>query len=202
MPTDRVYRAHRQERVWNLESHNAKESGISSPIHNPGLGRQVKRRYCAGTAPVMWRCTRCVALHPLRRAAPVTWRCTRTERVQCLRIGCNAYGSGVPRSQTRTCVEPGIPQREGKRHKLPYTQPGTWQANQGGDITRGAAPVTWCCTRSERVQCLQIGCNAYRSGVPRSQTRTREEPGISQRERKRPQYPYTKPGTWQTCDSP
>ena len=77
MPTDRVYRAPRQERAWNLESRNAKESGISSPIHNPGLGRQVKRRYCAGTAPVMWRCTRCVALHPLRRAAPVAGRCTR-----------------------------------------------------------------------------------------------------------------------------
>ena len=93
-----------------------------------------------------------VVLHPLRGAAPVTWRCTRTERVQCLRIGCNARGSGVRRSQIRTSVEPGIPQREGKRHKLPYTQPGTWQANQGGDITRGAAPE-------------QNGCNAYGSGV-------------------------------------
>ena len=94
-------------------------------------------------------------------------------------------------------------QRERKRPKLPYTQPGTWQANQGATSRgalhplRGAAPVTWCCTRSERVQCLQIGCNAYRSGVPRSQARTREEPGISQREGKRSQRPYTQPGTWQ-----
>ena len=30
---------------------------------------------------------------------------------------------------------------------------------------RGAAPVTWRCTRTEGVQCLQIGCNAYRSGA-------------------------------------
>ena len=133
-----------------------------------------------GSVPVAWLCTRYGALHPLRGAAPE-------------QNGCNAHGSGVPRSHTRTTAEPGIPQREGKRHKLPYTQPGTWQANQGGDITRGAAPVTWCCTRSERVQCLQIGCNAYRSGVPRSQTRTREEPGISQRERKRPKRPLHKP---------
>ena len=30
---------------------------------------------------------------------------------------------------------------------------------------RRAAPVTWRCTRTEGVQCLQIGCNAYRSGA-------------------------------------
>ena len=123
----------------------------------------IKRRHHA------WRGTCYVALHPLRGAAPVTWRYTRTERVQCPRIGCNAYGSGVPRSQIRTCVEPGIPQRERRRPKRPYTKPGTWQANQGGDITRGAAPVAWRCTRTERVQCLRIGCNARGSGVPRSQ---------------------------------
>ena len=50
----------------------------------------------------MWRCTRYVALHPLRGAAPVTWRCTRTEEVHCLRIGCSAptyknkRGTGTP----------------------------------------------------------------------------------------------------------
>ena len=87
MPTDRVYRAPRQECVWNLESHNAKESGISSPIHNPGLGRRIKGATSRG------------ALHPLRGAAPD-------------QIGCNAYRSGVPRSQARTREEPGIPQRE------------------------------------------------------------------------------------------
>ena len=55
-----------------------------------------------GTAPVMWRCTRYVALHPLRGTAPVMWRCTRTEEVHCLRIGCSAptnknkRGTGPP----------------------------------------------------------------------------------------------------------
>ncbi len=122
MPTDRVYRARRQECVWNLESHNAKERGLNAPIHNPGLGRPIKGRHDAG------RCTRCVALYPLRGAAPVTWRYTRSDRVQCLRIGCNAYRSGVPRSQTRTREEPGISQRERKRPQYPYTKPGTWQA--------------------------------------------------------------------------
>ena len=46
-------------------------------------------------APVASRCTRYVALHPLRRATPVTSRYTRSERVHCLRIGCIAYGSGA-----------------------------------------------------------------------------------------------------------
>ena len=36
MPTDRVYRAPRQERVRNLESRNAKESGLSAPYITPG----------------------------------------------------------------------------------------------------------------------------------------------------------------------
>ena len=40
-------------------------------------------------------CTRYVALHPLRHTAPVTSRCTRSERVQCLRIGCNASPSSA-----------------------------------------------------------------------------------------------------------
>ena len=67
---------------------------------------------------------------------------------------------------------------------------------------RGAAPFTGRYTRSERVQCPRIGCNAHGSGVPRSQTRTTAEHGTPQHERKRPQRPYMKPVTWQTCDSP
>ena len=31
---------------------------------------------------------------------------------------------------------------------------------------RGATPVTWRYTRSDRVQCPRIGCNAHGSGVP------------------------------------
>ena len=36
------------------------------------------------------RCTRYVALHPLRGATPDVGRYTRSEEVQCLRIGCSA----------------------------------------------------------------------------------------------------------------
>ena len=31
MPTDRVYRARRQERAGNMEPHNTKESGLNAP---------------------------------------------------------------------------------------------------------------------------------------------------------------------------
>ena len=61
-----------------------------------------------GSAPVVtWRCTRYVALHPLRRDAPVTSRCTRYVALHPLRRdapeqkGCTAYGSGVAPSSTR-----------------------------------------------------------------------------------------------------
>ena len=44
-----------------------------------------------GDAPVTWRCTRYVALHPIRTGA------MPTERVQCLRIGCTAQRSNTPK---------------------------------------------------------------------------------------------------------
>ena len=49
---------------------NTKGSGLNKPPQNPGLDKQREGR-----------CTRYVALHPLRGAAPVMWRCTRTEGV-------------------------------------------------------------------------------------------------------------------------
>ena len=109
MPTDRVYRARRQECVWNLESHNAKESGISSPIHNPGLGRRIKGATSRG------------ALHLLRGAAPD-------------QNGCNAYRSGamptdrVCRARRQERVR-NLESHNAKDSGLsaPYINPGTWQ---------------------------------------------------------------------------
>ena len=43
MPTDRVCRAHRQERVRNLEPRNVKEGVLSAPTRDPGLGKPIKR---------------------------------------------------------------------------------------------------------------------------------------------------------------
>ena len=67
-------------------------------------------RHCWGTTPISGEVGLTARLHPLRRAAPVTWHYTRSERVHCLRIGCNAYGSGAlptdrvqhPQSQEQT----------------------------------------------------------------------------------------------------
>ena len=57
-------------------------------------------------APVTSRCTRYVALHPLRGATPVTRRNTRSEGVHCLRIGCSTPSHKNKRGscETRTWV--------------------------------------------------------------------------------------------------
>ena len=69
---------------------NTKGSGLNKPPQNAGLDTPAK-----GIAPVTWRCTRYVAIHPLRGAAPEQKGCNAyrsgampTDRVQCLQIGC------------------------------------------------------------------------------------------------------------------
>ena len=155
-----------------------------------------------GATPVMWRYTRYVVLHPLRGATPD-------------QIGCNAHGSGVPGSQTGLIGEPGIPQCERRRPQRTYTEPGTWQANQvvtsRGALHPlcGATPVVWCYTRSERVHCSRIGCNAHGLGAmptDRVQCPRIGCTGLADRNdrgtwnpairKKRPQHPHTNPGTW------
>ncbi len=172
------------------------------------------------------RCTRYVALHPLRRAAPVAWRCTRYVALHLLRNaapdqnGCNAYGSGAAHQNTSTetkstrTLRDTTPTRSGFSAQSPIegtAKPETTQKTQrstspetlySGRITafppgggqhratpthistqhaapvterytrcvaphplRGAAPVTRLCTRSERVQCLRIGCSASPSSA-------------------------------------
>mgnify|MGYP001722879199 CR=1 FL=1 len=74
MPTDRVHRARRQERSWNLESRNTEERGLNTPIQNLGLGRTIKWRRHVG------RYTRYVALHPIRTGAMPTDRVYRARR--------------------------------------------------------------------------------------------------------------------------
>ena len=89
-------------RNHNMRRHKDPSRRQSKP------GRQLKPRRPpqprqSPQPPQAWgRCTRYVALHPLRGGAPVTWRCTRTEEVHCLRIGCSApthknkRGTGTP----------------------------------------------------------------------------------------------------------
>ena len=77
----------------------AEDNPSSEDAHIPGHHNCQKHR---GTAPVTWRCTRYVAVHPLRGGAPDMGHCTRTEEVHCLRIGCSApthknkRGTGTP----------------------------------------------------------------------------------------------------------
>ena len=80
-------------------------------------------------APVTSRCTRYVALHPLRRAAPVTWHYTRSERVHCLRIGCIAYGSGAPHNA-------GTHHRRLCRPRTYHPRTGTHEATRAPSPTR------------------------------------------------------------------
>ena len=97
----------RELRATFLRNHNMRHH--NDPTKCPKPGRQLKPRrppqprQSPQPPQARGRCTRYVALHPLRGAAPVTWRCTRTEEVHCLRIGCSApthkkkRGTGTPR---------------------------------------------------------------------------------------------------------
>ena len=58
--------------VW-IGGHDRPREGAADPRHRcVWTGVQGMSR---------WRCTRYVALHPLRGGAPLMWRCTRTEGV-------------------------------------------------------------------------------------------------------------------------
>ena len=123
-----------------------------------------------GTAPVTWRYTRYVALHPIRTGA------MPTDRVQCLRIGCTAQRSTTPKKSlpprthhpqtgTRSHKNPKH-RRCGGRRRDRRARPRYWWRLALHPL-RGDAPVTWRYTRSERVQCLRIGCTAQRTNTPK-----------------------------------
>ena len=76
-----------------------------------------------GTAPVTWRCTRYVAVHPLRGGAPEQKRCI-------------AYGSGAVPQHTRTNAE--LAHRTTHRHTPPCA-PGPYWRRDGH-----AAHATTC----------------------------------------------------------
>ena len=68
----------------------AEDNSSTEDPHNPD-SRHNRHKH-GGAAPVTWRCTRYVALHPLRGGAPEQKRCI-------------AYGSGAVPQQTRTNAE-------------------------------------------------------------------------------------------------
>ena len=95
------------------------------------------------TTPVTSRCTRYVALHPLRRATPVTSRYTRSERVHCLRIGCIAYGSGAPHNagthHRRVCRPARITRRQ--EHTKPQNPKPHPQQRNTGNTSKHTGPA-------------------------------------------------------------
>ena len=149
--------------------------------------RYVALHLLRGATPVMWRCTRYRALHPLCGAAPLTWRCTRSERVHCLHIGCSAHTNKPKRGYAhlphRQCTTHHCDALLGqtlryllasatppiKRNTPPHKPNRSARRNHTGHHIhnralhplRSAAPLTWRCTRSERVHCLHIGCIAH-----------------------------------------
>ena len=132
-----------------------------------------------GTAPVTWRCTRYVALHPLRGATPD-------------QNGCIAYGSGAaptltsPNADTHTsprtghappttathyldrhCATYSPAQRPPSSATLPLTNPTAARVA----TTQGTTSTTGHCTRYVALHLLrsaapdQNGCIAYGSGA-------------------------------------
>ena len=137
-----------------------------------------------GTAPVTWRCTRYVALHPLRGATPD-------------QNGCIAYGSGAaptltsPNADTHTsprtghappttathyldrhCATYSPAQRPPSSATLPLTSPTAARVA----TTQGTTSTTGHCTRYVALHPLrgatpvQNGCIAYGSGAPPTPT--------------------------------
>ena len=77
----------------------AEDNASPEDPHNPD-SRHNRHKH-GGAAPVMWRCTRYVAVHPLRGGAPEQKRCI-------------AYGSGAVPQHTRTNAE--LAHRTTRRH--------------------------------------------------------------------------------------
>ena len=102
------------------------------------------------------------ALHPLRGDAPVTWQYTRSERVQCLRIGCNAYGSGVPHNaripQRRVCRPARITHRQEHTKPQDPQAPPVWRAPEGSGGPGG-------CTRERRGLASRGGADTTASQI-------------------------------------
>ena len=100
MPTDRVHCPSEQVKVWSVWGTGwllRLASIIADALQEyfcviAAACGLVCRGRATGAAPVTWRCTRYVALHPLRGAAPE-------------QKGCNAYGSGAAHPITRTNAE-------------------------------------------------------------------------------------------------
>ena len=130
----------------------------------------------------MWRCTRSERVHCLQigciaygSGAPPTPTSPNADTHTSPRTG-HAPPTTATHYLDRHCATYSPAQRPPSSATLPLTNPtaarvATTQGTTSttGHCTRyvalhplcGAAPLTWRCTRSERVHCLQIGCTAH-----------------------------------------
>ena len=140
----------------------------STPPHGRCLSLSPTRSTPVARGPHERRCTRYVAIHPIRRDAPD-------------QKGCNAYGSGAPPPATSITAGNSPPQ-------TPTVHLGrcdTASTCSRRFRARAAAPVTSRCTRYVAAHPLrrdtpdQKGCNAYGSGAP--PPATSQTAGISSR---------------------
>ena len=169
-------------------NHATTASGLNHHDYHSHTNKPPRR----AARPHTGRYTRYVALHLLRGAAPVQNGCiayisgalpTPTSQNADTHTSPRT-GSAPPTTAThyldRHCATYSPAQRPPSNATLPLTSPTAARVatTQGTTSTTGhctryvalhllrsAAPLTWRCTRSERVHCLHIGCIAYRSGA-------------------------------------
>ena len=94
-------------------------------------------------APVTWRCTLYVALHPLRRAAPVTSRCTRYVALHPIRTGALPTDRVHRTTLEHTTEESAAPARITHGQELTKPQePRAPPATTGHGLTRNTSHPT------------------------------------------------------------
>ena len=126
----------------------------------------------------MWRCTPYVALHPIRTGALPTDRVHRPRQQAQTRIRTPPQEQAVhhPLLRRTTWTDIALLTRQRNAPHLAQHSHSQTQLRRASQPHRalhplcGAAPLTWRCTRSERVHCLHIGCIDYGSGAPPTPT--------------------------------
>ena len=172
-------------------SHNKHNRGQFAPTdpNRPPRTQQhsfnmLARLRTRGATPVTSQCTRYVAMHPLRRDAPVTSQCTRYAALHPIRRGAMPTDRvhRLPQQAQPRPIRPHRPQpsTSDAATQLQHARPAPNERRCTRYVAmhplRRATPVTSQCTRSEGVQCLQIGCTASHNKHNRENVPSRKKP--------------------------